>query len=447
MRKIERRANICLLLAACLFLGICVFVWRFVTQGSEWASFYGNQQIYTNGAINRGSIYDRDDVPLLECTTDGFIYNSDADIRRSTVSVVGDPNGNISTGAINMWRDRLIGYDLLNGTYDTTADGKKIDLTIDADANAAAYRALAGRQGTVGVYNYETGEILALVNTPAIDPTQALPENEDSPVYFNTFLSGALTPGSTFKLVTSAAAIDTVSSIDNFTNYCSGSVDVNGSPINCVNRQAHGALNFESALAKSCNGAFGEITRMVGADTMEEYVNRLGLTESLDVSGIETAKGSFNFPADDDNQLSWAGIGQAQDLVNPCSLMVYMGAIANGGEAINPYLIKSSNILKKIVGGESLGDYLSQETADRLASMMKNNVQTTYGESNFAGLDIYAKSGTAETGSGTPDAWFVGFIRNEDHPYAFVVWIKNGGTGYQVAGPVARATLNALVQQ
>lgn len=81
-----------------------------------------------------------------------------------------------------------------------------------------------------------------------------------------------------------------------------------------------------------------------------------------------------------------------------------------------------------------------------MKSMMKNDVKVTYGESNFRGLDIYAKSGTAETGSGTPDAWFVGFIDDADHPYAFVVWVKNGGTGYKVAGPVAYKTLLALVQ-
>ena len=76
--------------------------------------------------------------------------------------------------------------------------------------------------------------------------------------------------------------------------------------------------------------------------------------------------------------------------------------------------------------------------------MMKNNVKVTYGESNFYGLDIYAKSGTAETGSGE-DGWFVGFIDNEDYPLAFVVWIKNGGTGYASAGPVAKDVLNKII--
>ena len=82
MRKLERRANICLLLAASLFIGILIFTWRFVTKGQDWASFYGNRQIYTNGEVNRGTIYDRNGVMLLNCTKDGLVYPSDASLRR-----------------------------------------------------------------------------------------------------------------------------------------------------------------------------------------------------------------------------------------------------------------------------------------------------------------------------------------------------------------------------
>lgn len=445
MRKLERRANICLLLAATLFIGILIFTWRFVTKGQEWASFYGNRQIYTNGEINRGTIYDRNGVMLLNCTKDGLIYPSDPSLRRATVHVVGDPKGNIATGAINMWKPQLIGYDLLNGTYDTNKDGSKIKLTIDSKANLAAYNALGKRQGMVGVFNYKTGEIVAMVCTPAVDPKGMLP-NSNSSEYFNTFLSGSMTPGSTFKTITAAAAIDNVDDIDSFEYTCSGVTYVNGSPIRCTNGQAHGHVDFEMALAKSCNGAFGEITRKIGASNMKEYVKKVGLTNSLNISGIKTAKGKFNFPADDPIKLSWAGIGQADDLVNPASMMVYMGSIANGGKAVNPYLIGSSSFLKKVTGGDSLGKYLSEATADRLKSMMKNDVKVTYGESNFRGLDIYAKSGTAETGDGDPDAWFVGFIDDPKHPYAFVSWVRHGGTGFKVAGPVAYKTLIALVQ-
>ena len=79
--------------------------------------------------------------------------------------------------------------------------------------------------------------------------------------------------------------------------------------------------------------------------------------------------------------------------------------------------------------------------------MMKNNVVSNYGESNFPGLDIYAKSGTAEVYGKEPNAWFTGFIKNEDAPYAFIVCIENGGYGSSVAGPVANSVLQSIVNK
>ncbi len=446
MRKQERRAVICLLLVAALIAGTALFGYRFVKHGGEWATFYGNTQIYTDGAINRGTVTDRNGVELLTCTPDGFVYTDDYELRVSTVHVVGDPEGNVSTGAISTFRSQLIGYDILNGTYDTSANGKRIALTIDANANRAAYEALAGRTGAVGVYNWKTGEIVCLVSTPSFDPANDYgdPGSEDS-YYFNNFLSGLITPGSTFKLVTAAAVIDKMSGRDSFTYECDGVNRIgDGENEKLTDVTAHGEVDFRGALAQSCNGAFGALTREVGAKAMMEYTEKAGLTRPVDVNGIETAAGVFDFPSDDDIKLSWAGIGQADDMVNPCAMMVYMGAIANGGEPVQPTLIKSATFLKEIAGGKSLGRYIDVETAAELKSMMKNNVVENYGEENFAGLDMYAKSGTAETDSYQPDAWFVGFTDNEDAPYAFVVWVKNGGFGAQAAAPIATRVINSL---
>jgi peptidoglycan glycosyltransferase len=177
---------------------------------------------------------------------------------------------------------------------------------------------------------------------------------------------------------------------------------------------------------------------------MKEYAENAGLTEPVDVNGVKTAAGSFDFPSDDNIKLSWAGIGQADDLVNPCAMMVYAGAIANNGEAIQPTLIKSATFLRELTGGKSMGRYLEKDTAIELRSMMKNNVTENYGEENYEGMDIYAKSGTAETGGYRPDAWFVGFTDDEDAPYAFVVWVKEGGYGSEVAAPIARSVINTL---
>ena len=458
MRKQERRAWICLVLAMVLIAGVGVFGYRLAKDGGKWASFYGNTQIYTDGYINRGTITDRNGEELLTATPDGMVYSEDWATRLATVHAVGDPGGNIPAGAINMFRSQLIGYDLVNGTYDTTANGKKVALTIDANANREAYYALDGMTGCVGVYNWKTGEIVCMVSTPTFDPQDYIYDEEDEEeyeeeedseeesIYFNNFLDGTMTPGSTFKLVTSAAVIDTMPDRDQFEFECDGVnqliEDREDSQLVCVG--VHGTVDFREALAKSCNGAFGALTRKVGAETMKEYVKKTGLTEPVDVNGVETAAGTFEFPDDNDVKLSWAGIGQAEDQVNPCAMMVYMGAIANGGVPVQPSLFKSATFIKEISGGKRLGRYIDKDTAEELKSMMKNNVVESYGEDNFYGMDMYAKSGTAENGSDTPDAWFVGFTGDEDAPYAFVVWVKNGGYGSEVAAPIAARVINAI---
>jgi len=429
-----------------LLVGTGIFCYRYIKHGGEWATFYGNSQIYTDGKINRGTVTDRYGEELLSCTPDGFYYSDDYETRVATVHAVGDPDGNIPDGAINIFRSQIIGYDLLNGIYDTSAAGKRIALTIDASANRAAYESLGGRTGTVGVYNWKTGEIVCMVSTPTFDPaydSDYYSDEEEESIYFNNFLDGMITPGSTFKLVTAAAVIDHMSDRDSFKFECDG-VNQFGSGENTqfTDVYEHGEVDFKDALAKSCNGAFGALTREVGSKAMKEYAEKAGLTESVEVDGIETAAGSFDFPGDDDVKLSWAGIGQADDLVNPCAMMVYMGAIAAGGEPVQPTLIKSASFLKEMRGGRSLGRYIDREVADELRTMMKYNVTETYGE--YEGMDMYAKSGTAETGSDSPDAWFVGFTDDEDAPYAFVVWVKGGGSGADVAAPIAANVIRTL---
>ena len=183
---------------------------------------------------------------------------------------------------------------------------------------------------------------------------------------------------------------------------------------------------------------------------MKQYTDKAGLTDSYSVDGLPTAKGSFAWEGITDGQLGWAGVGQGQDQVNPCAMMCYMGAIANGGKAAKPYLIEKTvsplglPSLPRLNGKTS--QLIASDTAEILAEMMAQNVQKTYGTGRFPNMDICAKSGTAEVGEGkTPHAWFTGFLRNEDAPYAFVVLVENGGGGSSVAGTVAGKVLDVIV--
>ena len=189
----------------------------------------------------------------------------------------------------------------------------------------------------------------------------------------------------------------------------------------------------------------------LGADALREYTEEAGLTRSYSVSGLPTAQGTFVWDGITDGELGWAGVGQGRDQVNPCALMCFMGAVANGGKAANPYLIEKTvsslgiPSLPRLITGKT-GRLISASTAETLAEMMAENVVKTYGTSRFPNMDICAKSGTAEVGDGkTPHAWFAGFLRNEDAPYAFLVLVENGGGGSSVAGTVAGRVLDVMV--
>lgn len=448
MKKIEKRALLCLLLAGALLAGTVLFVGRFLVNGSSWASFLP----VFSGQPATGRVLDRDGDVLTWVDEDGKRrYYDGATVREATLHAVGDAEGRIGTGALVAFADKLSGYNLLTGSYSPLGQGNDLYLTLDARYNYIAYNALNGRKGAVGVYNYETGEILCMLSSPTYDPLNPLADADTNPaydgVYLNRFLSGTFPPGSVFKTVTLAAAIEHIPDLFDRTWTCTGSTDVGGEAITCPH--AHGEMDIYGALASSCNGVFGQLAAELGPEVLQEYTEKAGLTASYNINGLSSAAGRFDFSGTT-GQLAWAGVGQYNDLANPCAIMVYMGAIAQEGKAAVPRLIlKTENPL----GLPSLpqmtrktGTLVESGTAKVMADMMSRNVIDTYGAGRFPNMDICAKSGTAEVGGGqSPHAWFAGFLRNEDAPYAFVVLVENGGSGADVAGSVAAQVLDALV--
>ena len=435
MRKQERRAWICLALAMVLVIGTGIFGYRFFKDGGKWASFYANDSVYTEGAIDRGKVTDRDGVLLAFSGETAFGFAESADVRKACLHAVGDMNGRIGTGALSAFRSTLVGYSFISGT---TGNGGTVELSIDADLNVAAYNALNGRKGAVLVYNYKTGQILCMTSSPSYDPNYGFDESDDwyDGVYINRGISASYVPGSVFKLVTLAAAIENIPDLYSQTFYCDGSVEVAGHEITCTG--SHGTQTVEQALAHSCNCAFAEIALQVGGDTIAKYAEKYGLTSTHDLNGIETAAGSVESAGNDLTSVAWEGIGQYNDLIVPYSLLRLVGAIANGGTVVEP-----SILLGKSNGSSRL---MKADTAERISEMMSYNVEYNYGAGNYPGLEMHAKTGTAEFGDGTSHAWFAGFITNSDAPLAFVVVVeRTNGSGYSVAGPIANTVLQKAV--
>ena len=452
MRKIEKRAVLCLIIALALIAGLGLFCFRFVTNASDWAAYPYNRHMYSNsGQLLSGTILDRDGDVLTEVKDGERVYYPDATVRRATVHAVGDGSGYIGTGALTAFADRLSGYNLITGGYSPLGSGRNLTLTLDAYLNVTAYNAMDGRQGTVGVYNYKTGDILCMVSTPSFDPENppAASEAQDG-IYLNRFLSSAQVPGSIFKTVTLTAALENLPDLKDRTFTCTGETTVGGTVITCP--KPHGKMDIASAFANSCNGVFGALAAELGGDTMTKYVEQAGLTRRMSVDGIMTAAGHYDVRDADKGQIGWSGVGQYTDTVNPCNMMTYMGAIANGGTAAVPRLILDittpSGIPTSWQRTEETDTLVQASTASQVKEMMKNNVVQTYGTDRFRGLDIGAKSGTAEVGGDKrPNAWFAGFLDDPEHPYAFIVLVENGGGGASVAGEIAATVLQACVDK
>lgn len=452
MKKIERRAVMCLLLALVLALGTVVFLGKYVLHAGNWASSAFNRHLYnSDGQLAVGTVLDRDGDVLSSAQDGKRTYYDNETVRKATLHAVGDLQGNIGTGALNAFADKLTGYSLLNGAFGADRGGS-LYLTLDARYNYEAYQALNGHAGTVAVYNYKTGEVLCMVSAPSYDPLNVPRDIETNDrykgAYLNRFLSSTFTPGSVYKTVTLAAALEEFPDLQDRTWTCTGSIQIGEETIVCSG--THGEQHIGDAFANSCNVAFAQMAEELGADTLKKYTEKAGLTDSYSLDGLPTAKGSFAFDGMTDGQLGWAGVGQHKDQVNPCALMVYMGAIANGGKAAEPYLIQKTVSALGIPSLPHLtrktGTLVSGNTAGALADMMADNVEKTYGTKRFPNMDLCAKSGTAEVGEGqTPHAWFAGFLRNEDAPYAFVVLVENGGGGSSVAGTVAGRVLDIMV--
>jgi len=435
MSKVKTRALSVLILVAIATLGMGFYLVRLIIFGGEWASAPFNATVFRNAVLAVGAVTDRNGVMLADVTDGRRTFAENGDVRRSTLHAVGDKDGNIGTGALAVFAPELMGYNFITGSYARSNTGRQIALTIDSHLNAVAFRALDGRKGVVMVSNYETGEILCMVSAPAFDPGNP-PDNFDSPSYEGVFINRAIqsayTPGSTFKLVTAAAAIEEVDNVWNREYLCTGQMQIGGDTLVCP--REHGTLGFVRGLQVSCNIVFGELALDIGAEALAEYSANFGLSERTTVSGIRTAEGNYDIAASSIN-LAWSGVGQYNNLVCPASMLRFVGAIANDGVAANLFYMRKTGV--QSIVPKSTDRLLNRDTAELLGEMME--LQSRDG---FPGLEIHAKSGTAQVGGGRdPHAWYVGYITNRNHPYAFVVIVENGGGGTATAAPIANRVL------
>ena len=449
MNRVSRRASALVLLILFMIGGMGFFLYEYVTKAGSWVVSVGSPHVYNSSNIGCGQVLDRDGNLLLDMTTNRT-YSDNETTRRATLHWLGDRSGKISAPAISNYAKEMTGYDILQGLYSYNGTGGEATLTISAKIQNVALKAMGKYKGTIGVYNYKTGEILCAVTTPTYDPDNVPDiEGEESDayvgVYLNRFIQSAYVPGSIFKVVTTAAALDCVSGIEQMTFKCTGTYDYGAHDVTC--ERVHGKVTLKQALANSCNCAYAQIVELVGKANLTDYVEKFQVTKRLSFDGITTAAGKFDISEATAVERAWAGIGQHTDLVNPCRYMTFMGAIANGGKAAEPYLVSSVASDGEMTYKASVSmtnRIMSQDVAEVMQEYMRNNVVTNYGKSHFPGMTVCAKSGTSQLGGDQKsNAMFAGFVTDEEYPLAFVVVVENGGYGASTCVPILSEVLSA----
>lgn len=448
MNRIASRSLAILLLVALLLGGLGFFLVEYFMNSGEWVIHEGSPHVYSGPNIGTGIITDREGILLLDMR-DNRTYGATQALRQSTLHWLGDRYGYISAPALASYAKELAGYNALTGLYSYSGAGVA-QLTLSAQVQMTALEALGERKGTVAVYNYKTGQILCAVSTPTYDPDNVPDIQGDTTgayegVYMNRFTQSVYIPGSIFKIVTTAAALEEIPDIREQTFTCTGTYSYGTDEVTC--ERSHGTLDFKSAMAQSCNCAYARIVDQLGAETLQKYVQRYQVTDPVGFDGITTAAGNFDVSGAADVQVAWSGIGQHKDQINPCRFMTFMGVIANGGVGVEPHLVSQITCDGAVTYSAQTVKtkrIMPERIAQELQDMMHNNVLEKYGEENFPGLTVCAKSGTGQVGGEQKsNAMFAGFVTDEEYPLAFIVAVEDAGYGRLVCVPILSKVLVA----
>ncbi len=387
------------------------------------------------------------------CSTDGFGQTGlEAYYNKYLTGV----NGQIMT------ETDLIGKELGAGTYYLPSiPGMNVITTLDSgiqrivDGAIAKAVAMFKPKGVACiVMDYDTGGVVALSEYPSFDLNN-VPRDDLEALFLHSksnIVSSVYEPGSTFKILTAAAALDAgkVTVSDRF--YCAGSRTVDGKRIRCWKAKGHGSINFAEGVEGSCNCVFMDSALRMGTEQFYNYLRNFGLTKK---TGIDmTGETSGIFIAQDAVKtvdLARIGFGQAV-AVTPIGLISATSAVMNGGKKVTPHLLSGvKDINGNTVGNTGItssgGQIISQNTSDTMRTLLESVVTTGSGKGAYVpGYRVAGKTGTAQKyangaiASGKYISSFLGFSLSEGANYA-VLFIVDEPSGYMYYGSQVAAPL------
>ena len=456
--------RVLLMLLLCLFAAmVAYFCYSVYFYGGRWVSNVHNPRIADGKQkVIMGTVTDRDGTVLAYTDSVGERrYNNNRETRLAVSQVVGDDGGKVSTGVDTFHAQYLLGFkssvlerlsDALTGTPQR---GDDVQLTISERLSRyISAQFPQGKRGAVVVLNYKTNEILAMVSMPQFDPTDmddAL-SDEEAGALINRATQGLYPPGSTFKIVTLASVLTNLPDLESFTFDCTGYYAVGSYSV--TEKSAHGTQTLSQAFRNSCNTTFAALSQDLGYQMLGQTAEQLGFNENFLFKDLIVYNSSY--PIDDlsADDLAWSSIGQGRVLATPMHMALIASAIANDGLMSEPRLLKSITTAQ---GGERalpqaaaprrvLPEGVAARIEKEMIGVVKSGTGTRAALGN--GYTVAGKTGSAEASddkSIESHAWFVGYITNDNAPYAICVLVENGGSGGGVAAPLARKTLEKAI--
>lgn len=445
-----------------------------VIKASEYQDMPSNNHTINKARfIKRGSIITADGLTLAES-----IQQADGTYARSY------PNGNLAAHAVgyysqqygtmgieNTQNDTLTGskdysswQNALNSLAGISEPGNSVQLTIDSRIQRAAEQALAGRVGAIVALDPRSGAVLAWASAPTFDNTniQAAIEaanasgGADTSMYDRATLA-LYTPGSTFKVLTLASALENgLATLD--TTYDSpGRMEIGGADVVSIGERGHGKISLAKAFALSSNTVFGQVADGLGAEKLVATARAFGYGQQLGLDFTTAASVMPNPEEMTEWELAWAGAGQPvgqghtpgpQATVMQNALMA--ATIANNGIAMNPYVVSQilapDGTVLKTTRGHSLGQAVGSGTAEQVKQAMLDVVQNGTGSAAaIAGVKVAGKTGTAETNNANANSTFVGFAPYDTPTVAIAVVIEQNAKGEESAAAVGGQVLRAAL--
>ena len=458
---------------ACVLLAVAY--WQMV-RGDELATHQRNRRYWARvQGVQRGEIKAADGVLLAESVAQGpgamrgkTVYGREYPAGAAFAHVTGYSNWKIGeTGiemALNQW---LVGEGhappvprgwqgwLQTLLLEPERVGDNVALTIRADLQLTAAKALGNRKGAVVAIDVRTGEILAMADWPNYDPNNvvdrfaALQKAEDHPLLARAS-QGKYPPGSVFKVLTAAAALQAGVVTPDTTFECPGVKQIAHSRVACHYRPGHGTITLSEAIAKSCNIALAETALKLGPERFEAIVQSAGIESrpAIYTPGEDTLNvvGKGNLPGLDKldgAMLAACGYGQGELLVTPLWVASMGQMLGHGGLRLSPHLVK------QIVTPEGRTLYQAQAkplqqvvdgaVAAQVVRMMGQVMEPggTASHLGIPGVRVAGKTGSAQNPHGQAHSWFLALAPLESPRVAVAAVVENGGYGGRAAGPIA----------